>query len=596
MTKILSIALLNLILLSVQPAEAMLKLGGSEGAGDDDRTPTSDKTRAVPQPASESKAESSDLPAIGRELLQKGYFVYPIIEALFKQEGKDTPHELQEEHLTLHPIPRAEFIREITAEDEEFGRLMAKAQEDSTQEELERMKAQLAGMNNMKAQIVTLEPNPDGLDPFLRFSLNCLMETTPSSFPAAVLIPVPALLPDVAHLSPLETCVWKPNLDLRQLEGAVLMLPESAPCPEGFDWGKLKVQTYTGKLRPAVNDFIDEHTQQRLIPVSLSEEENPYTVKAMLGEVNVYDPNIFTDILRERPYISFGMEAAPYRVGIGSWMNTLIVGVDEFNKLYGIGQFKTHQHAGPRFVKKCRVEPLIKLVEVSSYQLLSLLSTVENKEWLTDFREVQYPKVKRALTNFARYVEHCQTPQRINAWNIRIYPSEVPLRLADYPYDTAQQVLEDKCLNSVREENTLLYWFARYLQGFHGVWQDDQDIQLEQLGLAASALREKLSDETKFTWSYAQQMNNILTLIIKNRRVDGFPEHFLKGLAVLRPIMPKGGTFPYATLNDKKLPEAGNIKFKQTLLDAGIELPSDFYDEGLEVPKLFAPYGVLESM
>lgn len=596
MTKTLSIILLNLILLFAQPAEAMKKFGGSAGAEGEDETTTADTTHAAPQSTSARKAEPRDLPSIGRELLQKGYFVYPIIEALFTQEEKDTPHELQEEHLTLHPLPRAEFIREITAEDEEFDRLMAKAQENSTQEERARMKAQLAGMKNMKAQIVTLEPNPDGLDPFLRFSLNCLMETTPSSFPAAVLIPVPVLLPDVAHLSPLETCVWKPKLDLRQLEGAVLMVPENAPCPEDFNWGKLKVQTYTGKLRSAVDGFIDEHTQQRLIPVPISEDENPYTVRAMLGEVNVYDPNIFTDILREKPYISFGMEAAPYRIGIGSWMNTLIIGVDEFNKLYGIGQFKTHQHSGPRFVKKCRVEPLIKLFEISSYQLVCLLSITENKEWLTDFREVQYPKVKRALTNFASYVEHCQTPQRINAWKLRIYPSEVPLRLADYPYEAAKQVLEDKCLSSVREGNTLLYWFARYLQGFHGVWQDDQDIQLEQLGLAASALREKLNDSKNFTWSYAQQMNNILTLIIKNRRIEGFPEHFLKGLAVLRPIMPKGGIFPYATLNDKRLPEAGNIKFNQTLLDSGIEPPSDFYDEGLEVPKLFAPYGVKESL
>ncbi len=596
MTKPLSIVLLNLILLSAQPAEAMLKFGGSADADGEDKTTTSDKTRAVPQSTSKSKAEPSDLPAIGRELLQNGYFVYPIIEALFKQEGKDTSHEFQEEHLTLHPLPRAEFIREITAEDEEFDRLIAKAQEASTQEELARMKAQLAGMKNMKAQIVTLEPNPDGLDPFLRFSLNCLMETTPSSFPAAVLIPAPVLLPDVAHLSPLETCVWTAKLDLRQLKGAVLMVPESAPCPEDFDWGKLKVLTYTGKLLPAVDNFIDEHTQQRIIPVPLSEEENPYTVKAMLGEVNVYDPNIFTDILREKPYISFGMEAAPYRIGIGSWMNTLTVGVDEFNKLYGIGQFKTHQHSGPRFVKKCRVEPLIKLVEISSYQLASLLRTAENKGWSTDFREVQYPKAKRALTNFASYVEYCQTPQRINAWKLRIYPSEVPLRLADYPYETAKLVLEDKCLSSVREENTLLYWFARYLQGFHGVWQDDQDSQVEQLGLAASALREKLNDRKNFTWSYAQQMNNILTLLIRNRRIEGFPEHFLKGLAVLRPIMPKGGTFPYTALNDKKLIEAGVIKFNQTLLESGIELPSDFYDEGLDVPKLFAPYGVKELL
>jgi hypothetical protein len=524
--------------------------------------------------ASPSSPETSQ--ALVKQLFQRGYFVHAVRQDLFDPEYD----------LTLRAGSLLPITADISGMASAILSMLNKNQRDEAPEAFMRA----TGMGSM----TTYTKNPDQFRPCIYFSLNCLVEGHAGfdldTYNSVVFIPAHVLLPDVVNLLPSDTAVWRSEIKLRDIPGAVVMVPETQTVPGGLDFGLVKLKKYTGDMTEAVNHFLDKKTGMRITLHSAPEGQENLLDRAALNGVELGEPGPFVEYL-DNPAISFGHEASPKHTGIGPCLKILNTLVNDFNEFWKIGALKNGVGKGPKYIKKYRVEPLVILGTVIQADLEQKIKLLGNTGISEHYESVEKPKIARALANLRSLVKHKQrsTAGKLE-WNNRPYTAEVSIRLVDFPYEVAKRVFENEWLAPVREETELQYWFYRHIQSFYGVEPCDDLNTLENLKASAIKLRKKL-DRGKFSWPYAQMLNTLMVPAVLGEGLSGFPGHYLQGLEALDVILPQLGF-----ISIKYKGEVGKIQMRETLKEKGINFPPSFFKKGIgKMPTLVSPNPLEES-
>ncbi len=552
-------------LLTLTHASAFAMFNGEE---QDNKSGSS----AVSSTSSKASAEQASPKELARQLLTEGYFVHAVRQNPFDYDLTLTAGSMLP--MTANFGGMAERMRSLIG-----GRLTSEDQE------------LLSSALSMGVRTTYL-PNPDQFRPCLYFTLNCLVENHAgldlSSYNSVVFIPTAELLPDVVNLYPSDTAVWRRTLDLKTIPGAVLMVPESLSTPE-VDAGELKVISYSDDVSEATNRFLDEHTPgMRIRLESAPEGCESLLDRAMLQGADMGRSELFSEFLAN-PAVSFGHEASPLRTGMGPVLKTLNLLVSDFNEMWKIGLLKEYPgiSKGPKLLTKYRVEPFHALGKVLQSELERLLDLLDRPDILADYLEVEKPKLDRALSNFDNYIKHntkTDNPKEIaraRKWQTRPYSFEVSLRLADFPYEVAAKVLNDKSLDGVREEMATHYWFIRSLNSFYGIVPVDERNPQEQLKIAAEMLQAKLQGGG-FSWTYAQYLNSIMALGMVNKGREDYKRLYLEGLKTLVPTLPAQGSLTVRTAEG-----INTVLVADTLRGFDIPLGKSFFKNGLKrVPTL----------
>jgi hypothetical protein len=437
---------------------------------------------------------------------------------------------------------------------------------------------------------ITFRPNPDGFRPCLYFTLNTLIEShealNTSVYNSAVLIPSRELLRDVVNMSPRDMAVWRPEIDLRTIPGAILVVPEDqtkgVSHPRGLVYSYKNGKTLSGAVKALLKSKgVEEVTLQD----GPQDQEN-YFDKAMVGGVNIETCDAFAEFLGN-PAISFGHEKGPKRTGLGPYMGILQPFVENANKLCGRGRY-----SGIRsHYSKYRPEPYRQLAAVALEEMGALVERLGNQSILDNFTTVQRGKVEQVLRGLDEFIREHQSSL---GWEDKLYTSDIALRLADMPYEVARKVLDHASLDPVKEEMETLYWACRWNQAFpaYGVQPPDDLNVLTQLETAAGSLKTKL-DAGRYSWFYAQYLNHLLAIYVPGQSVKGFADHYLQALRALRTTLPQSG---WVKKQHGTAPEE-TILWKDTLTDRfGLKLPEDLLTEGLtEIPLLQTPHSQDEA-
>lgn len=438
------------------------------------------------------------------------------------------------------------------------------------------------------------QPYSEQFRPCLYFSLQCLVEGHEdfnlSHYSSVVFLPAPYMLKlgRITNLFPTDTAVWLSELKLRDVPGAVIMTPKGSPT-RGCDLGEIQLHRYTGDITKAANKLLEKLSGFR-VTLKSDPHSQFYKDKAFLGDVDISSPEAFQSYLH--PSISFGHEKGPLTPGLGVCISFLNTFVNEFNEFWKIGILKSGIGKGPQFIKKYRVESFLRMGEVILEEMEKCLKAY-NIQILTEFQEQDKWKVLRAISNMKNLVKvrsNSSKPGVRDAWNNRHHTLTISFRLADFPLEVAEKVIHSPCMESVREENIMLYWFWRYSQEFFSVQSPDGRDTLIHLQEAVGKLRLKL-DAGHFGWSYAQLMNGVLGVWLGMRHYDGAQEYYLKGLQTISSVLPLKGF--YLTLhNDGEC----RSDILSTLNDHGLSITNEVFQHGVRVPNLNSKRNSMDSM
>jgi len=444
-------------------------------------------------------------------------------------------------------------------------------------------------------QETTYNPNPGAFRPCVYFSLHGALIESHSDFQVeerryAVLIPAQALKPWIVNFSPNDTAVWKPTIDLRKIDGCVVFAPAD-DIPEGLDMGGIKLETYTGILPNAVNNWLQKNTGKYVKFFDAPEGQEAYYDQALVDGHDLMSPEVFSDFLRQHPLISFGTEKAPKRIGFGSWIGFFNVFVEEFERLYKFGAYKDCEVGPLAFAKKYRVEPWVVLAQEGLKSFEETLIKLEEPSILEDFQKIQKPKIVRAIANLGNYANYQKKESKFSrAYLQRPYASYFVTRLVDYPYSFVQKVLANSALTEIKEETDALYWMMRFTTRFHGVLPVDEMDELKELERAASVLRQKVN-EKRANFFYIQFLNSLRILLMTGPRSVEFQQHFLTGLNILAPALPDSGK---CFLRHKG--GEGSLDLKRTLLEYGLKVPQSTWEKGLQIDyKLTTPHHIIDA-
>lgn len=433
---------------------------------------------------------------------------------------------------------------------------------------------------------------PDSFRPCIYFSLQCALSQSHSGFKVeertqAVLIPVRTVLSKVVNFAPHDTAVWAPEIDLKITEGCILFTP-FGKIPTGLDVGYITLQSYTGSLPMAVNNWLTENTGKCITLVDAPENIDNRHEKALLQGHDLLDPRLFDAYLRTHPWVSFGYEKTPKRNGFGPWLGFFHTFVEEFLRLYKYGAYKYKQVEPPTFVNKYRVEPLVAFAERGLTNFEQMLDSHGEKSIEADFQKHHKRKIKLAIDNLRNYAVHNTKDERLDAkkkYLMRPYSADLVFRLSDHPYSFVKDVLDDKAFVTIREEMESLYWLCRYTDLFHGVLPIDDTDLLGEMNRAAKALRRKTL-KGKLDFFYVQLPNCICVSYITGPRTPEFKSHFLKGLSILSLALPKTGSITYHCAN-----KDNTIDLKAYLNRNGLEVPEEIWGKGLDkLPEIKSPH------
>ena len=128
----------------------------------------------------------------------------------------------------------------------------------------------------------------------------------------AILTPLNNLLPQIINLSPFDTFVLG-EIDLGQHSGVIIFVPESLgnPCSNFVNQfsEKVTIKTYQGSDRDSLFASIDRFfSSQEQIDDSIKLKENSegFDIALSSEDININHPDFFKNILRHKPYVSFG--------------------------------------------------------------------------------------------------------------------------------------------------------------------------------------------------------------------------------------------------------------------------------------------------
>lgn len=436
--------------------------------------------------------------------------------------------------------------------------------------------------------VTTFQVNPDGFRPCLYFTLNSILEphaaSNVSAYTSAVLIPAGELLHDVVNMSPRDMAVWRAEIDLRKIPGAMLVVPEEQAKGVSHPSG-LTVYSYkTGRtLSGSVKALLKSKGVEGIVLQDAPQGQETYLDKALVGGVNIETVEAFSELLGN-PGISFGHEKGPKRAGLGTYIGILQPFAENVNKLCARGFYSKGTSQIPSHYSKYRPEPYLQLAAVALEEMGSLIERLGNQSILDDFTTVQREKMEQVLRALDEFIQdHQSSPE----WEKKLYTSDISLRLADMPYEVARRVLDHVSLAPVKEEMETLYWVCRWNQAFpaYGVQAPDSLDVLTQLEAAAGRLRAKL-EAGGYSWFYAQYLNHLLAIYVPGQLVEGFADHYVQALGAIRTTLPQRGWIKVKC----GAASVGKVMWKDTLSRFRLELPKDLLAAGLkDTPVLQTP-------